>query len=406
MHAIPTRLLRFLVVVTSAFAWSACTAGPSVPRNDDTSQAQPTAPDRVTVPVISTAPVTIDAALPVDATTPDAQKPRRVTLAAVGDILFARYLSTRRMRRIHKSERNPFDDVATILRAADIAFGNVESPVMPEPRRFSIHRTLTFRADPSDMHTLADAGFDVVSLANNHAYDMGTRGPLESRRHVEAAGMLAIGTGRDAAAARAPAIIEKNGVTVALIAYTVWLKRRDRRNPHSAIAVVHNNRLTETVGEHVREIRRQFAPDVIVVSLHWGIEYEPHPEARQRASGRAIIDAGADIILGHHPHVIQDIEHYAGGVIVYSLGNFLFDNRETRQRRTMIFQATLEHNGDDTRVVETTLYPVIADRTTLTPRRARARAYRAWTKKLRQLAPDATIAPAPDDAFTRDRQAN
>ncbi len=335
-----------------------------------------------------------------DAAVPDAAAPRRVSLVAVGDILFARYLPDKTLSRVSE-RRRPFADVAHILERADIVFGNVESPVTVQPKKFSVFRTLTFRAEPGDMRTLAAAGFDVVSLANNHAYDMGIKRVAETRRNVEAAGLVAIGAGATEAIARRPGLIEKNGIRIAILAWTVWLKGQKGANRDGAVALVRNRHLRGTLGPEIARVRRELSPDFVVVSLHWGIEYEPHPGSTQRRNARALIDAGADLILGHHPHVVQDFERYKHGIIVYSLGNFLFDNPELRQRRSAIFAATFEVADGERRISEAIVHPVVASAKTHLPRSATSRKYRSWHRALRKLAPDIPIAVTPKGAPQR-----
>ncbi len=325
----------------------------------------------------------------------------RVTVAFTGDILFGRYLRGRTdvFRRVAKTDE-PFADVAPVLRGVDIAFGNIESPVMVEPAQFTVFRSLTFRAEPSDAGVMAAAGYDVVSVANNHTLNLGPAGAAETPGHVRAAGMVPVGAGADLDEATRPGIVEVNGVRVAFVCYSVWTNGRAAIAGTGAMAKLDRKRIRDELAEVVRSTRTAHAPDFVVVSLHWGIEGEPHPDDGQRRAARAAIDAGADVVVGHHPHVVQDIEIYRGKPIAYSLGNFLFDNPRLEQRRTVILEATLVGTGDDRRVVGVTAHPIVIERDrkarSSVPVRARGRAYRAWARELRKLAPDVIIAPEPD----------
>jgi poly-gamma-glutamate synthesis protein (capsule biosynthesis protein) len=324
----------------------------------------------------------------------------RIRVVAVGDVLFGRYSESRQYLRVPVTKR-PFAAVRPILASADVAFANLECPMLAEPRRFRTHRRLTFRAQPADAALLARAGFDVISIANNHARDFGLDAVPIGRRHLEAAGLAAIGGGAGPAEAARPAVITRNNVRIAFLAFTVWLKGDKSPTPTAAVAFVHNSDLVKRVTTAIERVRRSdtspdAAPsatiDAIVVSLHWGWEPETAARPVQRAAARAIIDAGADVILGHHPHVFHEVERYRGGVIAYSLGNFMFDNPSLNQRLTAILDVTLERRGDATEIADVILHPVVIDARTRTPRPLRRGEHRRWLARLAELAPGATIA--------------
>jgi poly-gamma-glutamate synthesis protein (capsule biosynthesis protein) len=321
----------------------------------------------------------------------------RVTVAAVGDILFARYLRTpKNLRRVSLLDQ-PFEGVVDVLAGADIAFGNVESPVMEHPKNARVHTSLTFRAEPADAGILADAGFDVVSTANNHTLNLGAAGAAETPEHLEAAGVRAAGAGATEEDAHEPEILEANGVKVAFLCYTVWTNGRKHQGKGGAVAYINDRKVKQEVPPLIKKVREDHAPDFVVVSLHWGFEYEDSARNDQKRAARAMIDAGADLVLGHHAHVLQEVERYKGGVIAYSLGNFLFDNPKLAQRQTIILEATLEGKGDD-RTVDVTLHPVIIERSKKqrsNPVLATGKQYRAIAKRLKKLAKGFAIAPDP-----------
>jgi poly-gamma-glutamate synthesis protein (capsule biosynthesis protein) len=326
-------------------------------------------------------------------------KPRSVTIAVVGDILFGRYLrSSKRYRRVAATD-DPFADVAPVLSKADVTFGNVECPIMAEPKEFETLRSLTFRCEPEDADTLVGAGFDVVSVANNHTMNLGSRGAGESKRHLEAAGLSSVGAGASEDEAFEPAVVEVNGRRIAFLGYTTWTNGRKPVGDDGAVAYVSRRKMRERLAERVRAARDELKPDFLVVSVHWGWEGDDHPRDEQERVAHAAIDAGADLIVGHHPHVMQDVEQYEGGVIAYSLGNFLFDNPALGQRRTVILEATFEGGGEDRKVSDVTLHPVVIDRDlnkrSSVPKLATGKDYRAWRRVLKKLAPGAAIAPDP-----------
>ena len=194
----------------------------------------------------------------------------RVTVVFTGDILFGRYLrSPDRFRRVAATKK-PFADVTGVLSGADIAFGNIESPVMVEPKKFDVFRSLTFRAEPSDAEIMAEAGYDVVSVANNHTMNLGTRGAAETPGHVRAAGMVPAGAGQTLEEAQRPAIVEVKGVRVAFICYTVWSNGRKAVGKTGAMAKFNRKRINTDLPVIIRATRDEHEPDFVVVSLHWG----------------------------------------------------------------------------------------------------------------------------------------
>ncbi|WP_428267103.1 CapA family protein [Haliangium sp.] len=342
---------------------------------------------------------------PADAAPPVTVGPRerRITLVAVGDLLFGRYLDRDTYRRVPQPPTagapvEPFGDVAGLIQRADLALANLESPVLVEPARFKVHDRMTFRAEPGDLALMAAAGFDAVSFANNHALNFGAAGLSETLAHVEAAGLRALGIGVGRDRAERAEVFEVGGLRVAVLARTVWLNGHAAPARGATIAYHDNRSLPRGMVRAVEAVEAELAPDVLVVFIHWGREYEPHPRGHQQRAARAMIDAGADLVIGHHPHVIQDLERYHGGVIAYSLGNFLFDNGELRQRRSAVLEVVIRAEAGAIRVETPTLHPVLIDDQRQRPEWARGEAGRRWRKALAELAPEALIAPAPAPA--------
>lgn len=242
-------------------------------------------------------------------------KARPVRIVAVGDINLAAGVG--RVMQV-KGIRYPFAPTRAMLRGADIAFGNLECSVakcgtaLPDKK-------FTFRADPKMTPALADAGFDVVSLANNHAWDYGRDALAETVNNVRGVGVLTVGAGANREAAHALTIVERNGLKIGFLAYLGMLPPLVPESdtlPSLAMASV------EVIKEEVEAARDSV--DILIVSLHAGKEMAPKPTARQKTFARAAIDAGADMVIGHHPHVVQEMETYRDKPICYSLGNFVF----------------------------------------------------------------------------------
>ncbi len=322
-----------------------------------------------------------------------------VTLAAVGDVLFGRYDEDKTYLPVpHVAD--PFLELAPELRASDLAFCNVESPVVPEPKSFGVYKRMTFRADPEKMTLVANAGFDVVSLANNHMFNMKAVSVPETVANVAAAGLRPGGAGKTPADAMRPVVLDVHGVRVVFLMFTVWNNtgKGGFTKDGSLAFFEHEGKLEKTAVAEIRAARRYLDADFVVVSIHWGLEYHDHPHSGQEKLAAAMQEAGADLVLGHHPHVVQDVRWKRGQAIVFSMGNFLFDNPTLDRRETMVFHATLSQPGPLRHVSSVELEPLMIDRKTHAPGFARGKDYARWSKRLSKLAPGITIRPErPDD---------
>lgn len=228
-----------------------------------------------------------------------------------------------------------FKGVSGRIRSADIAFANLESPIAPDHHK-RIHGEV-FNAPASLAGGLAEAGFDVLSMANNHVWDQGADGMLETRTRVLDAGMQPVGVGSSCDQAAAPVIVEANGVRVGFIALADLLNL-DASDETACVFVPGELCQTDCLPDrdalyfpirvdrvHAAIARAAEQADVVVVSAHWQTEYHTDPLPEYPVLARGFIDAGAHVVLGHHPHVLQPIEAYGDGVIAYSLGNFVSD---------------------------------------------------------------------------------
>lgn len=261
--------------------------------------------------------------------------PREVSFSAVGDILLARGVA-RVMEE--KGVDYPLGGVAGALRA-DLVFANLEGPL--SGRGFPAPKHYTFRAAPRAVDALRAGGVNVVSLANNHALDYGREALLDTVDRLRQAGIPAVGAGRNAAEAARPVFVERRGVRVAFLAFTTLPPEGmvyDPARPEVALA-----RSPETVAAAVRAAAGQ--AHVVIVSFHWGEEFARQPTALQRSLAHAAVDAGASLVLGHHPHVLQPVEEYRGATIAYSLGNFVFDQHRPDTLPSAILRARLTRRG-------------------------------------------------------------
>lgn len=276
----------------------------------------------------------------------EAEPPVSVTFMAVGDVLLDRGIA----RKIDANGQDwPFAKVSPILKSADIAFCNLECPL--SARGVKVNKPFCFKADPANVKCLADAGFDVVSLANNHSLDCGRTGLVETMRCLDDLGIRFVGAGDTLNDSKLPVVMELHGLRIAFLARNtlmpegIWL-----RTDAPGTAGLDES----TICREIAQARTK--ADVVIVSLHWGIEYRQQSEEAQKVLARKMIDAGADLVIGHHPHVVQPIERYHGGMIAYSLGNFLFDSPQPICKKSIIFKCRLSKSGvSDVEVIPATI---------------------------------------------------
>ncbi len=247
----------------------------------------------------------------------------QVRLVAVGDIMMHGDVKRAAVESPDQKEAgfpSLWADVLPILKDADIAFGNLETPVAPRTGNPGV--PFQFNAPASLPQALRASGFTVLSTANNHAFDQGADGVKETLERLQGAGLVAVGSGDTQAVAEQVKIIEKNGIKIAFLGFTdifnIDLNRKATEPWVRALGL-------EASKVAVKAARSQ--ADVVVVSLHWGNEYQHEPTQRQRDIAKGLVEAGADLILAAHPHVLQPIEHLeAGGrkaIVAFSLGNFI-----------------------------------------------------------------------------------
>lgn len=244
---------------------------------------------------------------------------QRITLIAAGDICLAHGVE---QRMSQSGSGYPFAALNTTLRGADITFGNLECCLANGGK--AVPKKYNFRGKPENAAALREAGFRIVSLANNHSLDYGKDALAETIRTLERYGVRYVGAGRTMAEAHSLRIITVRGVRVGFLAYLgLFPPILPLRSNEPAVAMAEIDRLRAEVQAARPKV------DVLIVSLHAGVEYTFRHSARQETLAHAAIDAGADMFIGHHPHVVQDTETYRNRPIFYSLGNFVFDPSPT-----------------------------------------------------------------------------
>lgn len=239
-----------------------------------------------------------------------------LTMIFVGDIMLSRGIGRIMAKRDDWSYH--FRRVVDELSQADVTIGNLEGPISARGKDGG--NLYSFRADPRSVAGLTLAGVDVLSLANNHLWDWGLTALEETLDLLSVAGIKTVGAGKNYHQANQAQIIDLKGNKIAFLAYTnlmpVTLQAKQTRGGLSSPEVA-------VIKEQLAELKPQV--DLIVLLWHWGEEYETRSRSVEQQLARQLIEAGADLIVGHHPHVVQETENYQGGLIAYSLGNFIFD---------------------------------------------------------------------------------
>ena len=315
----------------------------------------PTATQTPVPPTATATPTSTSTPTPTRPTpTPTATATPLIRLMAVGDVMLGRTIGQRLQT---DGAGAAFAGVEPVLKSADVLAANLECVISPwgdaQPKAYR------FRAPPEAVDSLAQAGVDVVNLANNHAMDYGYIALADMRKQLNAKQILSVGAGQNRAAAHAPALLDRNGLRVAFLGYVdVMVESRgfDTRvwtaGPGTpGVAWADPTR----IAADVKAARQQ--ADLVVVFLHSGLEDRADVSPNQRAEAEAAIDAGAALVLGSHPHMLQPVEKYHGGLIVYSLGNFIFDGFGLPENYSVIFSAALTSAG----VGDYTWIPVVIE---------------------------------------------
>jgi poly-gamma-glutamate capsule biosynthesis protein CapA/YwtB (metallophosphatase superfamily) len=265
---------------------------------------------------------------------PDTSARITVTLRFAGDVLLASHYETEMWDSSGATFRNLYR-----LGGADATVVNLESPITTRGARVS--KPYNFRMNPRFLGALKGAGIDIVIIANNHIYDYGPRGLLDTISYLDSVGVRHVGAGRTIKEAHTPVIDTLGGRRIAFLAYYGGGEAPGAGKNSPGVA----RRDLAQVCADIGTLRSEYDSCYIVIILHWGTERATRPDGAQVAFAHALIDSGADAVVGHHPHVLQGIERYRGGVIAYSLGNFVFGGNDRGSYDTGLFEIRLGAYG-------------------------------------------------------------
>lgn len=266
------------------------------------------------------------------------------TLIAVGDISFSGIDHI-----IMKKPEYPWAGTKEILQTATTLMGNQEIPLSTRGSIYTKKKWI-LRANPRTVQSLSLAGFDIVTLANNHIMDWGPIAMQDTMDALDSVNIAYTGAGKNLEEARRPAFITTpDGTKLAFLAYSLvypeifWAKKTRPGTPYGDPSYF------------VPDIQKaKMMADHVIVSFHWSDELQFYPSDYQKIYGRKAIDAGASVVIGHHPHVLQGLQVYKGGLIAYSLGNFVFGSRSTRLKDSIILGIDYDKNG----LIQAKLYPL------------------------------------------------
>jgi poly-gamma-glutamate capsule biosynthesis protein CapA/YwtB (metallophosphatase superfamily) len=267
-----------------------------------------------------------------------------------GDVMLSRLVG--KFARERRDPALPMRELATVLSSADITFVNLEAPFSDRGRR--VEEGMVFKAEPEMIGALELAGIDIVSTANNHARDCNRYGVEFTLDWLARHKIAAVGSAASAEAAHAGAVLTRNATRFGFLAYTYDQSNGNHRDVDDRVAVLDTDQMRRDVANLLTRA------DVVIVSMHAGFEYVSKPNRQQIEFAHAAIEAGARVVVGHHPHVVQPWERVGEGVVFYSLGNLVFDQfqREATQHGAL---AELKFSGS--RLVHAELIPVDIART-------------------------------------------
>ena len=273
-------------------------------------------------------------------------------ITAVGDILLGRGVGSR-LKNENKDFIYPFLEVADILKKGDIVFGNLEEPITASTRSLVGIKQggkYVLKNDVEAMEGLKYAGFNLFSLANNHILDYYEQGLYDTISILDENGIAYSGAGKNMEEARKPAIVEKKNVKIGLLSYTDMSEVTYKGNPplmfiagkDKAGVAPRPVKFNDFIKSDIEAVRDEV--DILMVSLHWGVEESFEVLKSQREFAYSLIDSGVDVVLGHHPHQFQGIEFYKDKPIFYSLGNFIFDQNDPENQEAFIINMDFKNN--------------------------------------------------------------
>lgn len=339
-------------IVRRAWFLLVCAACASTPDRAAPKDQHPTFAGDTNPPAAAAAATSTSTPAPTPAPGPQpAAEPAKapaIEMTFAGDVMFGRFKDWG-FRAIPAEKHDPFTEVGSLIQS-DHMLCNLETPVMHDPPRKSQYgTTMRFVTSPDRVKTLLDAGVDTVTIANNHYFDMHEKGAAETPKCLAELGLRAIGASRQEGPYFRVEDVDVKGWKVGFIAgatecNTDWDSAK-YKSPWTE-----RDKIGDALVPVIKAARADH--DLVIVTVHWGKEYLDAPEKWQVRAAHKWIDAGADAVICHHPHVLQGIENYKGHIIAYSLGNFLFDNTTSNRKWGGVLRLQFTTATDGTSCVE------------------------------------------------------
>lgn len=264
---------------------------------------------------------------------------KEISMVFAGDIMLSRQVN--RIMEKNNDYTWPFKELFEYLNEADLVIANLESPFIKNLASYEVSTgSFMFKANPLAIEGLKLANIGLLSLANNHSLNQGQQGIIDTIDILNENNILHAGAGRDKQEARSPAISTIGGQNFSFLAYAYPNDNSVASNNHGGIA----NMDIEEMTNDMASIKNS-STSTIIILMHAGTEYTTEPNWQQKEFARAAIDAGADMVVGHHPHWPQIFEFYQNKPIIYSLGNFVFDQMWSEETREgLLLQATWQND--------------------------------------------------------------
>jgi poly-gamma-glutamate capsule biosynthesis protein CapA/YwtB (metallophosphatase superfamily) len=267
------------------------------------------------------------------------------SIAAVGDLMLG---AAAESTIVANGVDYPFQYTTNILSAADIAVANLEAPLTASGIRF-LDKKYTFKVIPDFIQGIKNAGFDVLTLANNHIADWGCEGLSNTLAILDSNRLIHCGAGVNVHRACEPVLLEKSAVKIAFIGFSLTFPEEFWASDSvCGTCFATESRIHEVITKAKAQAR------LVVVCFHWGAEKSTIPKDYQKQFGHLAVDSGADLVIGHHPHVLQGLELYKNRLIAYSLGNFVFGSNSQTSRDSAILVATVGSAG----IIQAVIHPI------------------------------------------------
>lgn len=264
---------------------------------------------------------------------------RVVKGTVVGDIMLGRAIKNKSAKTNYSEV---LDGVSNIWKDSDYVSGNLECALLDNPSEFEKNeKEIHINAETKSVNVLKDNGFTLINLANNHLADFCADGVISTVNTLKKAGLKYVGAGQNITEASKYDIQEVNGVKIATVSVSDIVPKNFSATDSKAGIL---STKTSAYYNAVREASQ--TADLVVVNIHWGVEYALNQSERQEELARNLINFGADIVIGSHPHVLQPVEKYKDGIIFYSMGNFVFDQGWSRTKDSMALNYFVDKDGN------------------------------------------------------------